>query len=122
VNTTPTDAMAITRAARPTPTETAAHVRRNGPIVAATASDGSALEPENSALNTPIPTAASHSGAIPVTRRSPRMLPSTLPATRVTRVTRTGGQTLSVNARPTSHASAMTSFVSGLDRPRTLPS
>ena len=83
---------------------------------------GSVFEPENRALNTPMPSAASHSGATPANSRAQGMPPRPTPASRTTIVRNAGGQIRSVNASPTSHTSAITSFTSGLVRPRTLDS
>ena len=91
-NTTPTAAMAMTRAASPTPAASAAHVTWNGPSTNATGRDGSALAPENSALNRPIPIAASHSGATPVNRRTHGIPPRPRPASTTTIVTNAGRQ------------------------------
>ena len=90
----------MTRAASPTPAASAAHVTWNGPSTNATGRDGSALAPENSALNRPIPIAASHSGATPVNRRTHGIPPRPRPASTTTIVTNAGGRRRVVNARP----------------------
>ena len=118
----PTEAMATTRKASVRPSATATTVRRTGPTVSSSVAAGSPLLMEKSALNVPIPTAASQSGVNVPRRVTGRMPPTVSPAASAVPARTSGGPGARVSASPASQSNAMPSLSAGLVRPSWLSS